>query len=657
MNRTAVVFLALAILLAHTLAIHQTADGGFASAYDMAHVAYRLGRNLVHEGRPLWDPLGPWIESHPSPLLVGVAAAAERLYLFPTVVSQALGVLCALGTIVVVAQFSPKRMAGLIAPMLLATSGGVAAAAASGTEAPLAMALLALAFLAFERRWGRTLLLALLLLALARPEGAAVAAAFALLEVLDRPASLDRGSDAAGRRAALRPAFWSLAALLLAIAVLRHSLTGTWFSPLTGELLAMDAQRWELGAHYLWSFVIGSGAGMLLVLPVVCTLGRRIEPTGRRALVLALLWAAWVGLAGGDRLPFWNALVPALPLAFLSVQSSITCWIDRRPRHAPLAWGLLGLAVGASLLASKLATDVGPLPLNRILSAWRRPTATLADAYERELARGGLVQAIEEVERLRNVALFLRDNTEADASIATLWPGAIGYLTRKEVHDLLGRADLAPDSERTHSWRGVPRVDLVRALERRVDYLVTLTAGPGGSIAEFLRGWLRRYDVIGDDDARLRELLHALRQYELVSVPVPKQSATPRVRSPHPFLILRNKDLELSPRLELRREGDTFTALVSHHGHQQLVDLWVAVTDSAGNTWNMRPTGEWTRDVVDARTHVLVYDTGPRPIHMLRARLPAELEPMELLARLHTPGMRADAELAAVGPQVTLALR
>ena len=38
---------------------------------------------------------------------------------------------------------------------------------------------------------------------------------------------------------------------------------------------------------------------------------------------------AWTG---GDGLPFWNAMVPALPLLFLAVQDAITiaCDGDRR---------------------------------------------------------------------------------------------------------------------------------------------------------------------------------------------------------------------------------------------------------------------------------------------------------------------------------------
>src|SRR5512134_226939 len=71
MNRGTVILLALAILLAHTFAIHQTPQAGdIAAPYEIAHVAYRLGRNLVHEGAALWNPGGLPVESYPSALWV-----------------------------------------------------------------------------------------------------------------------------------------------------------------------------------------------------------------------------------------------------------------------------------------------------------------------------------------------------------------------------------------------------------------------------------------------------------------------------------------------------------------------------------------------------------------------------------------------------------
>jgi hypothetical protein len=52
-NRGTVILLALAILLAHAIAIHRSDGGDVAAPYEIAHVAYRLGRNLVFEGSAL----------------------------------------------------------------------------------------------------------------------------------------------------------------------------------------------------------------------------------------------------------------------------------------------------------------------------------------------------------------------------------------------------------------------------------------------------------------------------------------------------------------------------------------------------------------------------------------------------------------------------
>ena len=44
MNRVTVIALALAILVVHSLGIHQTQAGEFAPSYERSHVAFRLGR-------------------------------------------------------------------------------------------------------------------------------------------------------------------------------------------------------------------------------------------------------------------------------------------------------------------------------------------------------------------------------------------------------------------------------------------------------------------------------------------------------------------------------------------------------------------------------------------------------------------------------------
>jgi hypothetical protein len=651
MNRITVIFLALAILLAHTLAIHQTPAGDLAAPYEMAHVAFRVGRNLVRHGVLAWNPEAASIEAYPSALWIAVSAFAESRYVSPTVVAQGLGFLCALGTVVVLTQFSPRRMSGLIAPILLAASGTAAAASASGTEAPLVMLLVTLAFLAFERRWKRTLGIALALLVSARPEGIPLVGVFFLLEFLDRPIDRDglRGESLFT---------WYVPALLmtLGLSFFRHGLTGEWLSPYGRLFVDFSADRAILGLHYLESYVISSGAAFLLILPILAAFLRKLSGTGRRAFLLTIAWSILIALSGGDGLPFWNALAAVVPISLLSIQEALTGLMDWKPRIASLVASLLLFAIGASFLASKLPGNLGRIPLERYHRAWMQPCPEFAQTYERSLGRIGLLDEIREVERLRPLGVFLRDSVREPSSIATFWPGAIGYLSRKRVHDILGRAFPSPGERWSRSWRGEHKVDLVAAFDRRADYIVPITGSLGGnaSASSFLRDWLRRYDTEGLSEERLLELLAAIQGYELISVPVPDRSHLPDTPSTTPFLLLRCKELGLTPTLEVEWDGDEFHVLAHHIGHRQVVDLEVSFFDEQGRELMMRPSGRWMPQgnsgvKVRARASLLLYETGPRLIELARGRLPRNATGGTVHAQLLNPDMRGDSPLTEVG--------
>ena len=183
MNRTTALFLTLAVLLAHTLAIYKVESGAFAPPYDQAHVAYRMAHNFVEHRHFAWDPTLEAAESYPSILWVGVATIAERLYLPVTTFCQTIGVISALLSVLVLASFSPGRLAGVIAPLLFVVCGGIAAAAANGMETAFFALLVITAFLAFERRRAAILAVALSLACLTRPEGGLFALALFALEL------------------------------------------------------------------------------------------------------------------------------------------------------------------------------------------------------------------------------------------------------------------------------------------------------------------------------------------------------------------------------------------------------------------------------------------------------------------------------------------
>ena len=653
MNRGTVVFLALAILLAHTLAIHQTPAGDFAPPYEIAHVAFRLGRNLIYEGAAAWNPDGSWIDSYPSPFWVLLSALAARTYLSPTIVCQWFGIFCSLATVVVLAQFSVARMAGLIAPMLLAACGAAAAAGASGTEAPLAMLLATGAFLAFERGWPRALAMSLTALVLVRPEALALLAVLFLLELVGRPSTLY------ARRLSMRRSYLLPFAIVVIFPLLHRLAGGSWISPFTAHLLDWDLARLRLGTEYLWTFLYASGYGLLVLTLVVSLAFGRASPMALRATVLAVAWFAVVALSGADGLPFWNALAPVLPLLFLAIQECLREWMDDHPVLAWAVWPLLVVSVLASFMASKVPGDLGPFPLEGSLMAWMRPTEALERDFGRPLGRVGLMDEVRSVEHLRPLGVFLRDKVSPDASILTFWPGAIGYLSRKEVFDVLGRVWPPPGKERTLSWRGVPKVDVVEAISRQADYLVPVigSLSEGKVPSDFLRTWLERYDVVGPSETRLRELVNAISGYELVCVPVPEADDRPREMSERPFPLLRRHDLKLTPKLEIELDGRRFRVYVRHEGHQQVVDLMVSATGVDGSSWNLNPIGEWVSESrTDARTKVLLHPTGLAPIRMIEAELPSDPLPVEIVAQLHNPGVRPDTLLSEIGAPYVLKL-
>lgn len=653
MNRTTVVLFALVILLAHGLAIHQTADGSFAAPYEQAHVAYRLGRNLVHLGSVSWNPGGAMVESHPSPLWVLLCAVSERAYQPTGLLSQIGGVLAVLATVALLAQFSPKRMTGLVAPLLLAASGSAAAAGPSGTEMSLAMLLVTGSFLAFERGWQRTLSTLLVLLVLTRPEGTPLLLVFLGL-------GLARGRSAETGRLRLSPFVVPLL-VAAALPLARARWTGHWLSPSEHGVLAADAAQWRLGWAYLQSFLLGSGSALLLLLPLAVLLAGRLTATGARALAVAAAWCLLVVAGGGDALPMWNALAPVLPLLFLSIQEAVAVVVDRFPRAAAPMAALLLAAVGASFLVSKSPGDLGPLPLQRLQRYWLEPREPLASAYGRPLGRAGLALEIREVERLRSLGSFLRERIGQASTILTPWPGSVACFSRKRVFDLLGRASPPPGESMPHAWRGRPRLDLVRMFELEPDYVVPVLEGltPGASPVQILRGWLQDYDRQGDGEDRLFELVNALSPYELITVPVSEEAPVAVGQGPRPYVLLRKRRLELAPVLEVACEGAEFRVLARHEGHQQVVDLKVWLVDARQRPWAMTPTGRFVEDAVDeisTRTGLLLYATGPRPIQMVRGRVPAELAALgkvEVRARIYNPGTSGDSPLAGIGPVIT----
>jgi putative flippase GtrA len=644
-NRTIALFVALVILLAHCLAIHTDGQGHFAFPYDQAYVPLRLAHNLVFEGQLRWNPGTSAWESYDSPLWVAIAAVAERLSgtrigdhmeLSSNVIVQATSVLAALLTVILAAQLRGDRTAGLIAPLLLVTCGCFAAAAASGLETSMFALLVITSFWTFERRFGNRLAIAMVLLCLTRPEGAYVAVLLLLL----RTFGFRSGSP--------RPALWPFIAPVVTIAATtyaRYRATGFLLPPSTYAILHPLAGQLGEGVVWLGDSARTAISLVLLVYAFVSLARGHISGMGARALFLALVLVAVIVPQGRGPLPFAEALVPVLPLAFVAVQEGMiesldgTSVLGRR-----LALSSLFACLFVSAFVSRHPADLGPLPLEEWHERWMRSRGSARFGYEQPLGRLGLEEEIDTTIRLRGLGIFLRDFLDPGSSVLTAAPGAVGYLSRLPVIDLLGRASPVTGKNRPAAWTRRERADVVAALAMNPDYVIEQIkpSASAPALREVAGAWLEALDDRPNEKGRLEAIETGFSNYEMIAVPIrfaPRGSAPPRNE---PFFLLRRRDLAQRPVLRISIEGRGIRIQTTQPAHMQIADLRVEAIDARGRTWSVRPTGDLVEGAgALARPDLLLYNSGTRPVELYRGTLPARIDGADLVevrAVLRNPG-------------------
>ncbi|MCC7014498.1 MAG: hypothetical protein IT454_18200 [Planctomycetes bacterium] len=653
MNRTTALIVALAILLGHALAIHKTGSNEIAPPFDTAYVAFRVARNFVHTGVFAWEQGVSGLDSYPSLLWIAVAAIPERLYLPVNQFCQAVGMLSAFASVLVLSSFSPKRLSGVIAPLLFVVCGGVASAALSGTETALLGLGVAYAFLSYERERPKSMALGLVIATLARPQGLVFSLALLAIEIVRRIAS---GGSAPRRSMWL--AFATPLAAAMCVALVRFASTGEMFSPWMAQLVNFGPRVRREGLEYLLDYLIASGNATLFVFPLYYLLRGVLSGLGIRACILTLAWAAVVAQGGGGALPFFEAMTPITAVMLVAVQEAMQLALDSKRRVWPqVTWALFLLGLGLSAAASKFPGDLGPLRLEAGHRAWMEPRTLARFGYEEKNGRMGLSEEILATERLREIGLFLRSNIDPGFSVLSPWPGAIGYLSRLRVVDPLGRTTPSPGETRTRPWEGLPRADVAKALAERPEYIVpTIRFGETPPSAQDIAAeWAKSLDNEPHRPQRSLGIRSQLVDYELIAVPVTNPYARVGVFPHGHFYLMRRRDLQLAPRLNVELDGRQIHVDVTHRSHEQLAELRVEVRDRQGSLWFLRPTGEFVRaPEVSARTHLLLYPTGERHITLIRAHLPDELDAVEVRAQLRNPGAVGDSLFSDISEPVSV---
>ncbi|MFT5052363.1 MAG: hypothetical protein ACI8QZ_003796 [Chlamydiales bacterium] len=656
MNRGTALLLAMAALLAHALAIHHNELQAFGAPYDLAHVAFRMARNLVHHGELTWN-LGAEgsLASYPSPLLVGIAAIAERLYFPVTTFCQTVGILASLLMIALSASFATNRFGGIIPPLLFVFSGGAAAAASSGTEFPLLAFFVTLAYVSFEHRWNARFSIGLALLALTRPETLILYAGFLLLALLERVIPRHDGQ---------RPMpIWTFAPAALAFALLFLWATpsGSVYGVLLGPLLAFEPDRWRAGLIYLWDFVVSAVIPLLLAFPLLFLVLRRLSGAGARALGLALLWSVFVVAQGGSTLPYSLAMVPALPLIFISIQQGVIAAVDtHQPFLERATWSVLTVVVLLSALASKFPGNLGPFQTYGPHKAWMTASAPIGYGKQAELGRLGLDRELRLTTAMRQLGSSLRRHLDPQTTLLTPWPGAVGYASRLQVVDMFQRLEpwtAAMREPYQPAWAPIATTDMVAVLAGRPDYILPGLLSEGATTqGDAAQRVTRDFCKLDRSPSSERKLLieSAVNEYQLIALPV--ELGARRTRRGRPFYLLRRRSLGLAPDLKIEQDGDSIRIdllpLVSidsaaPKGPPQLAWLQVRLTDDRGHDWWLTPTGGVSNSPKSyARTDMIVRPSE-RTIELFRFELPEHARERrfdELSAVLVNPGLATTAE-------------
>jgi len=655
MNRSIALFVALAVLVAHALALRIDGSGSLTPPYDPAFITYRVARKLVYEGAWIWNPGTSGLDASPSVVWVLVCALFERLYVSINLWVRVVGVLATATSFILASRFQADRAASLITPMLLAISGSMAAAAVSGTETALLTMLVTGAFLAFERRRDGWLGLLLLLCGLTRAEGWILAALFFALRLNERRrARSEGGEELPALRHFLLPATGAVA-----MAAIHWKVTGYFLAPWFESLLRAGNRSWRPGLGYLEDFFLSTASPALLVYSVWYLLRGRLSRTGSRALFLFLAWSLLVLMSGGGRTPFCETMVPVLPIALISAQEGmITALNSTRRVIRSLAWASFLGAILASAMASLHPDDLRPLPLASLQERWMRPSATPRFGYVDRLGRPGLAEEIAGTRDLRAIGLFLRDHVDPSSTVLTPWPGSVGYLSDLLVYDLQGRATRAPGADHPSPRAIHSRVDVLAAIEAAPDYLtpVIRPQEKPPSIESVAAKWVRELDAFPALPGRLEAVTGALDdEYELITIPLSVEDDGGPSWSRHNVL-LRRRALGLTPRLRGSWIRGKLTVYVEHRGHWQLADLSIVGVDEGGEEHSLSPTGRFLPGGgAMARSELLLTETGERPMTLISCS-PEEIPPglESVRVQLRNPGALGHERSALVSTELVL---
>ncbi len=433
---------------------------------DDAFITFRYASN-VERGAGFVFNQGESIEGYSNFAWVVLGAAALRAGQDPVRVAKSIGL--AAGVVALLLSWTLARriwpgigLGAVLAPYALALSPVLAQHAVAGLETSLFAALLAGAVLLAlpGTSAGRGVLLGLLhvLLTLTRSEGAVIAAALLVLRGVCGPRR-GAGGDPALTVASL--VFLVLGALytLWRYDTFHALFPNTFYAKARGGLHGIID-----GAQYSLDFLRDSGGVLYTALALVPPLLGWGGATYWSALVVLILYAGFIVVAGGDWMSHYRFYAHVFPLLAALVAVGFMRLLAL-PR--PGTWRAAGLYAAAAAVLLGTFLGIG----NTELRVARAVLPALA-------AHNYLSQNYEEL------GLWFKENTAADATIAVSDVGAVGYFSQRRILDMFGLIDphIARLRGRMH-YKADPRYVLARA----PDYIVLVSLNDQGAGYSFQR--------------------------------------------------------------------------------------------------------------------------------------------------------------------------
>jgi arabinofuranosyltransferase len=326
----------------------------FANSFvlDDAFISFRYAHNLVYAHELTWNPgSGERLEGYTNFLWTILMAAPIALGIDPVPASKCLGLLFALGTLLVTWRLAMSvllsRRAATLTIILLGTNYTFSAFATGGLETQMQTFLVVSgACLAFAaERHGAAVI--------GRYAALSGVCAAALLTRLDSTIpfavfyvyllwSLIERASPAGRRAAAGASLVIPAMLVVgAWLVWKHAYYGALLP--NSYYARADALSFKIlkeGSFYLFEFLLSYGLLPFVFLAIFSLKGLLAKREMRVFACAIVLWFLYAVTVGGDFMEF-RFLVPALPFAFIVITALIEGLAETRVRMALIAMILL----------------------------------------------------------------------------------------------------------------------------------------------------------------------------------------------------------------------------------------------------------------------------------------------------------------------------